>query len=159
MKLELGCGAKPTDGYVHHDQWQHDDYVDVVHNLDLLPWPWADESAEEILAIDVMEHLRLEVHEWMAECWRILRPGGKLTVRLPAWNHPQGYSFRDPTHRRVFHLQSLWYFCPNAPGTLWQNFGRYMFGADYRAWWQYVSSEIESGDIKTILTKEPRLAA
>jgi len=155
MKLELGCGSKPTLGFVHHDRWAHDPYVDVAHALDELLWPWADGSVTDLLAIDVFEHLALEVHIWLAECWRIVAPGGMLTLRLPAYNHPQGYGFRDPTHRRVFHPESLWYFCPNAPGTLWEDFGRYMFGPEYRAWWYLLKSGIEFGvgDIKMVLQK------
>src|SRR5689334_17361913 len=59
MKLELGCGRAPTPGYVHHDRRKHSPHVDVAHDLDELPWPWPDGSCEEILGLDVFEHLHL----------------------------------------------------------------------------------------------------
>ena len=57
MKLELGCGTAATPGYVHHDRRRHAAHVDICHDLDLVPWPWADASCERILALDVFEHL------------------------------------------------------------------------------------------------------
>ena len=47
MKLELGSGKAPTPGYLHHDRQKHSPHIDVVHNLEMLPWPWASESCED----------------------------------------------------------------------------------------------------------------
>jgi hypothetical protein len=59
MKLELGCGTAPTPGYVHHDRRRHAPHIEVAHDLDVLPWPWADASWTEVLGLDVFEHLHL----------------------------------------------------------------------------------------------------
>src|SRR5579859_1721361 len=99
MNIELGCGAHPTAGFVHHDRWKHSPHADLSFDLEQLPWPLANDSVDNLRAIDVFEHLRLDVREWLDECWRILKPNGLLTMRLPAWNNH--YSYRDPTHRRV----------------------------------------------------------
>lgn len=40
LKLELGCGARPTDGYVHHDRIAHAQYVDLAWDLTRTPWPF-----------------------------------------------------------------------------------------------------------------------
>lgn len=151
LKLELGCGAKPTPGYLHHDRWKHSPHIDVAWDLERLPWPPPDSAFEEILATDVFEHLRLEVQEWLDECRRILKPGGLLSMRLPAWDYH--YSYRDPTHRRVFHPETFYYWCPNAPGTVWQEFGRYYFGPTYDKWWEHVASRREVGDLRILLRK------
>ena len=140
-KLELGCGAHPTLGYMHHDRWQHSDHVDVAHDLDVLPWPWDDNSFDEILALDVFEHLRVDIQQWLDECWRILKPGGYLVFRTPAWDHWTAWV--DPTHRRAFHLQTFDYWDPSK--FFWQEYGRFYFGPDYNKWWR-VDRAAKPGD-------------
>src|SRR5882724_9186504 len=55
MKLEFGGGKKPRgDGWVNVDQCQE---ADVIHNLNLRPWPFADDSAGEIYSSHCLEHL------------------------------------------------------------------------------------------------------
>jgi len=105
--LELGCGVRPTAGAIHHDRIAHSAHVDVAHDLNQLPWPWANEAFDEVLAFDVLEHLMLDVADWLNEAWRILRPGGRLRLRLPAFDNP--VSYRDPTHKRVFHDETFYY--------------------------------------------------
>lgn len=151
MNLELGTGAKPTPGYLHHDSWKHSPHIDVAFDLEKIEWPIGSSTIDNLLAIDVFEHLRLEVREWLDEARRVLKPGGILTMRLPAFdNH---YSWRDPTHRRVFHPETFYYWCPNAPGTVWENFGRYYFGKDYDKWWNWGSVVREFNDLKFTLLK------
>jgi len=151
VRLELGCGNHPTAGYLHHDKFKHSPHVDIAFPLEVIPWPFGDGEVEVILATDVFEHLRLDVQEWLDECWRVLKPGGLLDMRLPAWNNP--YSWRDPTHRRVFHQESFLYWCPDAPGTVWRDFGRYYFGPDYAKWWKQESVAVEAGDFRFKLRK------
>lgn len=151
MRLELGCGVYPELGYIHHDKWAHSPHVDIHFPLDVLPWPLADGSVEELRAFDVFEHLKLDVQVWLDECWRVLKPGGLLIMRLPAWdNH---YSYRDPTHQRVFHPESFLYWCPDAPGTIWRDFGQYYFGQDYAKWWKQESVERSANDLLFRLRK------
>jgi predicted SAM-dependent methyltransferase len=77
-KLELGSGKAPTAGYVHHDRRPHSPSLDVAHDLEELPWPWAETSCAEVLGLDVFEHLHLMPEAWLRECHRILIPGGLL---------------------------------------------------------------------------------
>ncbi len=108
MKLELGCGTAPTPGYVHHDRRRHAPHVEVAHDLEVLPWPWKDESCEEILALDVFEHLHLMPEAWLRECHRLLVPGGVLRLRVPIFGSP--WHVMDPTHVRGFHPLNFAYF-------------------------------------------------
>jgi predicted SAM-dependent methyltransferase len=108
MKLELGCGKAPTPGYIHHDKRKHSAHVDVAHDLDVLPWPWPDNTCEEILGLDVFEHLHLMPEHWMRECFRILRLGGVLRLRVPIFGSP--WHLMDPTHVRGFHPANFDYF-------------------------------------------------
>jgi hypothetical protein len=151
IRLELGCGNHPTPGWIHHDRWKHSPHVDVAFDLRQMPWPLLDGELSHLLAIDVFEHLKCDVQTWLDECWRVLSPGGTLDMRLPAWDNP--YSWRDPTHYRVFHPESFLYWCPDAKGTVWQDFGRYYFGEGYNKWWRQVSVAREVKDLRFRLCK------
>ena len=116
--LNLGCGnrvVKPLPGWsvVNHDRYQHRPDVNCVHDLNILPWPWADNSMDAIMARAVLEHLKLGLDESMAECWRILRPDGILTVKLPLWNTDKAHG--DPTHRWSVSVMTMKYFDPATP--------------------------------------------
>lgn len=109
--LNLGCGNKPIDGAVNHDLTHHRPFVDVAHDLNKLPWPWPDGSFDLIVAHSVLEHLVHDLVVTLNECWRLLRPGGKLRLKLPMWNSE--ISHRDPTHRWFFSTGSLDQFDPS----------------------------------------------
>ncbi len=135
--LNLGAGPRPEPDATNHDISAHSPWIDVVWDLEQMPWPWEDGSWDEVHAFDVFEHLKRDICEWLDESWRILVPGGTLKLRLPAFDNP--LSYRDPTHRRVFHPETLDYWDPDKP--LWQDFGRYYFPS--ARWWrvQYVGRE------------------
>lgn len=148
--VELGCGKYPTPGAIHHDRIKHSADVDVAHDLELLPWPWHDGAIDKLIALDVMEHLRLDIPEWLNECWRVLKAGGQLVLRLPAWDNP--VSYRDPTHRRVFHFETFHYFDPRT--ALYRDFGSIYF-AESDKWWTVDCAERAHGglDLGFVLTK------
>ena len=107
--LNLGCGQVPlgrpkhaggTWGVINHDLTRHSPHVDVAWDLNKVPWPWADGSITQIMAIAVLEHLRLTLIESLAECWRILKPRGLLVLKLPLWDNEE--SWNDVTHRWHF---------------------------------------------------------
>lgn len=108
MKLNLGCGSLPEPGYINVDTVKQDG-VDVVHDLDVFPWPFDDQCAEEIRAFDVYEHVDKPL-EFMGECHRILRPGGTLYIHTAHWQNPDSY--RDPTHKRFLTEESFDYWIP-----------------------------------------------
>ena len=148
--LELGCGVHPLRGAdVHHDLTFHSPWVDVAHDLNVTPWPWADQAFEKVVALDVMEHLTVDVREWLNECWRILEPGGVLALRLPAWNHEN--SFIDPTHRKLFHEDTFRYWQPGH--YYFENYGRYYFQEGQ--WWECELAERCDGgaNIRYVLRK------
>jgi hypothetical protein len=127
MKLELGCGTAPTPGYVHHDRRRHASHIDIVHDLDALPWP--DASCEEVLGLDVFEHLHLMPEGWLRECHRIMTPSGLLRLRVPIFGSP--WHLIDPTHVRGFHPLNFDYFIRGRE--LWQKYGHYYFDFNFQA--------------------------
>lgn len=106
LMLNLGCGSMPEDGYVNVDIWPQPG-VDVVHNLDVFPWPWEDGSVERIISVDVYEHVDHPI-EFMGECYRILEPGGILYIHTAYWKARSSYT--DPTHKRYLTESSFDYW-------------------------------------------------
>lgn len=80
MKLNLGCGPTCFEGWTGVDLAG----ADVAHDLAVMPWPFPDNSAAEILASHVLEHFDRETgRAFLAECYRILQPGGVLHIAVP----------------------------------------------------------------------------
>ena len=120
-KLNLGCGNAPLPDATNHDLTKHRPEIAVTWDLNNLPWPWEDASFDLVVAKAVLEHLRLNLVESVNECWRILRPGGQLYLKLPIWNHERSYD--DPTHYWRYTLRSCNVFDPDtAEGA---NYGMY----------------------------------
>jgi predicted SAM-dependent methyltransferase len=108
--LNLGAGNRIVEGAVNHDLTKHRAEIEVAHDLDVLPWPWADGSFDKVVATSVFEHLRINLVEALDECWRLLRPGGILYVKLPHWKHDNAYL--DPTHYWRYSVHTLKMFDP-----------------------------------------------
>lgn len=86
-KLNLGCGQDVRAGYVNIDVRRLPG-VDIVHDLVSFPWPFLDESVAEILMLDFFEHIPYGKNgSVIDESWRVLRPGGTLTIQVPDFSH------------------------------------------------------------------------
>lgn len=110
MKLNLGCGNYAKEGYVNLD-WHPFPGVDVVHDLSVTPYPFDDEVFDLIEADHVLEHLP-SVFIAMREIHRILKPGGRLRIRVPHFTR----GFSHPEHRRGFGATFPYYFDSSFPG-------------------------------------------
>jgi len=99
MKLNLGCGANRLSGYVNVDKHGA---PDVRHDLEVVPWPWDDNSVEEAVFHHVLEHLGQTPEAFigvMKELYRVCAPGALVRIVVP---HPRHDDFLgDPTHVRV----------------------------------------------------------
>ena len=113
VRLDLGCGQNPREGF---------DGVDLLapnpaYRVDLFsfPFPWADGEVDELHASHFVEHLpatttpdgRDYLLAFFDECWRILKPGGVMTVIVP--NARSNRAFQDPTHRRFIVAETFLY--------------------------------------------------
>ena len=107
MKLNLGCGDDLRPGYINCDCVQLPG-VDQVVDLDR-PIPFADDSVDEIILIDVLEHVD-DILKTMEELHRVLKKGGRLIIRVPYWN--SWCTVTDPTHQRGFHEFFFDFFDP-----------------------------------------------
>jgi len=85
---------------------------DVVHDLEVLPYPWPDDTFDEVHAYEVLEHLGRQ-GDWrsffaqFSELWRILKPGGYLCGTSPAVGSP--WLWGDPGHTRAIQPEHFVY--------------------------------------------------
>lgn len=96
LRLNLGCGFRKILGFINVDAFDNCD-PDVKWDLQSFPYPWPDNSAESIECSHTMEHLP----DWWGafkECARILRPGGRLRVRVPDCSSDDVFGYRDHLH-------------------------------------------------------------
>jgi len=93
-KLNLGSAGYKKEGYVNVD-WQSIVKPDVEHNLNVFPYPFKDNSFDVVEASHVLEHLD-RPFDVMRELHRILKPGGKLILKVPHFS-------RGMTHAEHFH--------------------------------------------------------
>jgi hypothetical protein len=129
LKLDLGCGQNPKEGFegvdIRGGKAKH------VEDLFMFPWPFEDASIDEIYSSHFLEHipareieprdLRLRIgpiderfvgqdmlFAFMDECWRILKPDAWMTAIVPSGRSNR--AFQDPTHRRFFMQETFLYF-------------------------------------------------
>jgi hypothetical protein len=126
LRLDLGSGKHVRQGFDGVDFFTP--HAKYQTNLMKFPWPWADNSVDELYSCHFLEHLPMlyvgptgeyahvpETPEhrdlllrFMDECWRIMKPGAIFTVLVPGGRSNRG--FQDPTHRRFFVAETFLYF-------------------------------------------------
>lgn len=87
--LDLGCGINKVKGAVGVD-YKKFKGVDIIHDLNKIPYPFEDNSVDEIHTSHLLEHLQIHVIEFFTECFRILKPNGMLYFSCP-----NAYFFRN----------------------------------------------------------------
>lgn len=111
--LCLGCGRRPFLEAINHDRTIHADYVNIGHDLDVMPWePFCAEWVDVIIAQDLVEHLA-DPYGFVNECHRILIPGGLLVFRMSAFDNPASYN--DLTHKHLVGPGAFDFFDPETP--------------------------------------------
>jgi len=83
MKLNLGCGKDVKQGYINIDcRKLHG--IDIVLDLEREKLPYDDNSIDEILAKDIVEHFSFRNVENVLKEWhRVLKPDGLLVIQTP----------------------------------------------------------------------------
>lgn len=100
MKFNMGCGHNKKPGYVNVDAFSEGG-PDQVVDLETLPWPWADNTADEMVFNHSLEHMGGDPKIFlgiMKEIYRVSKPDGVVQINVP---HPRHDDFlNDPTHVR-----------------------------------------------------------
>jgi hypothetical protein len=108
--LDIGAGDHRRKGFVTLDRRAMDG-IDIVHDLEVFPYPLKDESCLTIVGSHIVEHIKpwLMV-DFMNELWRIAKVDGQLALALP---YAVSFGFvQDPTHCNPCNEATWQYFDP-----------------------------------------------
>ena len=106
-KLNLGCGADIKEDYLNLDFYPQLG-VDIVHDINDIPWPIEDNSFEEVFCSHTLEHVN-SLEDAMKEIWRVSKSGAIIKIRVPHFSC--GVYYRDLSHKRPFSYFTMDYFC------------------------------------------------
>ena len=144
MILNLGCGGRVViDQPAVNVDIRQVLGVNVVHDLNVYPWPWDDSAFAKCQAEDVLEHL-VDLVAAVDEIWRLLEDGGLLWVRGPYFMGQNAWA--DPTHRRAFNVFSFDYLDPHLP--IGESLG-YLTDRKFRV----VQADLDGEDVCFLLRK------
>src|SRR3989344_5371977 len=105
--LDVGCSGRKLPGALGMDMVESPG-VDVVHNIESVPWPFENNSFDLVFMNHSLEHVA-NVLGALGEVHRILKKDGRFVVQVPHFRATDAYV--DPTHRHFFTSRSLDYFC------------------------------------------------
>ena len=108
--LDIGCGNHKVKDAIGLDQVKIEG-VDIVHDLNKIPYPFKDNSFDIVYANQVLEHLEMPLDKILGELCRICKPEGRIKILVP---HALSVgAFSDPTHRKFFTYFTFDYFGSN----------------------------------------------
>jgi len=109
IRLDLGCGNTKKEGFTGVDILPLDS-VDIRHDLNSFPYPFEENSIEEIWMDQVLEHMENPM-KVLEEIYRISKNKAKVTIGVPYFR--SFYAVIDPTHKNFFGVYWFNYFDPN----------------------------------------------
>ena len=107
--LDVGCGKNKTPGAIGMDI-NPLTKADVIHDLGVFPYPFADDEFDEVIGLHVVEHVP-DPMGFVQELHRITKPGGTIRLVCPHYTNPAWAS--DLTHRNHISSYSFQYFQEN----------------------------------------------
>lgn len=84
-RLQLGTGSNPYEGWLNTDIADYRRRGEIVYLDTSRRFPLPDESFDSVFSEHLIEHLRYDdgLH-LLNECYRVLRPGGRVRVATPS---------------------------------------------------------------------------
>lgn len=83
--LQIGCQNQLIDGWLNVDLLPKN--LDVIFMDATKPFPFPDKSFDCIFSEHMIEHITLDEGKFMInECYRVLKPGGRLRITTPDLN-------------------------------------------------------------------------
>lgn len=146
MKLNLGCGNLPKEGFKNIDislKAKADEFYDITEGI-----REEDNSVEEIHCGCMLEQIDSndDFIFVMNECYRVLKAGRSFNGYVPS-SKPEVLHL-DPMDKRFFQVKSFEYFDRSCHA--WKEFGR-NYGFD--GWSSHTAEENENGIIHFNLIK------
>jgi predicted SAM-dependent methyltransferase len=138
LRLDIGCGFNKQKGFTGLDKRALPG-VDIVHDIEVFPWPLPDACCAVIIMAHIVEHIKpwLQI-DMMNEAWRVMENDGLLMISTP-----YGSSFKyvqDPTHCAPWNEATPTYFIKGQ--TLYDVYKPKPWAADQVAWSTHDSIEI-----------------
>lgn len=113
IMLDIGCGENKQKGFIGLDKRPLEG-VDIVHDLEVFPYPLPDDICHLIAGSHIVEHLKPWLMiDFMNELWRIMKHRGQLALATPYAGSP-GF-WQDPTHCNGCNQATWQYFDPRYP--------------------------------------------
>ena len=103
-KLNLGCCQNIKEGYVNLDIVKREG-VDVIHDLNKIPYPFETSSVDLIYCSHIIEHLDIDTVTFMKEVHRIIKPRGIVIIRVPHFSNRR--ALEGIGHKRVYASDSF----------------------------------------------------
>lgn len=118
-ELLIGCGNSRRKK-LSFDSFEWDDLVtidhdpncgaDIIHDLNITPWPIESDQFDSCHAYEVLEHLgsQGDYRSFFAhfyEIWRVLKNGGLLFATCPSYKSM--WAWGDPSHTRIINSGSI----------------------------------------------------
>ena len=102
-KLNLGSGKFPKKGYINLDM-DNNSSANIIHDLEVYPWPLPSNHFEIIEMDHVLEHLT-DLRQILNEIDRVLTKGGRVIIKVPHfsrgfthWDHKHGFDVSFPLY-------------------------------------------------------------
>ena len=120
IKINVACGQIRQEGFIGIDKAKTN-ATDIVHDLDIIPWPIPDDCVEEILCSHYVEHVK-DLIGFIDEFYRIMKKPyiqdhgdkkgeeikSKATIVAPYYSSIR--CWQDPTHVRAISEMTFLYF-------------------------------------------------
>ncbi|MBU3907046.1 MAG: class I SAM-dependent methyltransferase [Nanoarchaeota archaeon] len=113
-RLNIACGNKYVSSddnteWVNLDIDDKDTYgekikVDIKWDLEKFPYPFKDNTFDEIRAWAIIEHIS-DDKRFIKELTRITKENGIIDIIVPHFSHAN--AFRDPTHKHYYSYESI----------------------------------------------------
>lgn len=133
--LHIGCGPFLLDGWLNTDILQYR----KIYFLDAgKPYPFPNNSFDFIYSEHLFEHLDLkEGINMLLECFRILKPGGKMRLAMPNFHFlMELYLYPDKDINKKYLQWSFQHFVANntLPEVMQQDMPVYVINNFFHAW-------------------------
>ena len=104
MRIDIGCGQNKQPGYIGIDVAGD---ADIIHDLDVYPWPFEDNSIDVVFCSHYLEHSK-EITKFMDECYRIMKPEAQMTIISPYYSSVR--AMQDPFHINFISEMTFLYY-------------------------------------------------
>ena len=104
IKLDIACGKNTRQGFTGVDIW---DGAEIVADLEKFPWPFEDNSVDEIFCSHYIEHTP-DLISFANELYRIMKVGATAEIIAPYYSSIRAW--QDPTHLRAISENTFLYF-------------------------------------------------